>query len=51
MHIMTETARSAADLHAMLEKMLLIRAYEEKAAAMQAAGKAAASGHLHELQC
>lgn len=41
MHIMTETTRSAADLHAMLEKMLLIRAYEEKAAAMQAAGKAA----------
>jgi acetoin:2,6-dichlorophenolindophenol oxidoreductase subunit alpha len=32
---------SGTNLHAMLETMLLIRAYEEKAAAMQAAGQAA----------
>jgi len=38
---MTETIQPAADLRAMLDTMLLIRAYEEKAAAMQAAGKAA----------
>ena len=41
MRTLTETTHSTADLHAMLDKMLLIRAYEEKAAAMQAAGKAA----------
>jgi pyruvate dehydrogenase E1 component alpha subunit len=41
MRIKTEATRSAADLYAMLEKMLLIRTYEEKAAAMQTAGQAA----------
>ena len=38
---MTETIQPAAELRAMLDTMLRIRAYEEKAAAMQAAGKAA----------
>jgi len=38
---MTETNQRSADLRAMLDTMLRIRAYEEKAAAMQAAGKAA----------
>jgi acetoin:2,6-dichlorophenolindophenol oxidoreductase subunit alpha len=36
-----DKASGRADLRAMLERMLLIRAYEEKAAAMQAAGRAA----------
>jgi acetoin:2,6-dichlorophenolindophenol oxidoreductase subunit alpha len=38
---MNTTMKSAPDLRAMLEEMLLIRGYEEKAAAMQAAGQAA----------
>jgi len=41
---MAETMQSAVDRRAMLDKMLLIRAYEEKAAAMQAAGVVAALG-------
>lgn len=36
-----DKASGRADLRAMLERMLLIRAYEEKAVAMQAAGQAA----------
>ncbi|MBE0615602.1 MAG: thiamine pyrophosphate-dependent dehydrogenase E1 component subunit alpha [Burkholderiales bacterium] len=36
-----DKANGRGDLRAMLERMLLIRAYEEKAAAMQAAGQAA----------
>ncbi len=41
MNMMSNMIRNDVALYAMLETMLLIRAYEEKAAAMQAAGKAA----------
>ncbi|HEX6007904.1 MAG TPA: thiamine pyrophosphate-dependent enzyme, partial [Burkholderiales bacterium] len=38
---MSETIEFAPSLRSMLDRMLLIRAYEEKAVAMQAAGQAA----------